>query len=196
MDEIADRLGVESIEPGSNVLVLGPPLIGKQELGLEFLEAGARDGQASLVVTTKDDADRLLEEFDTRLPAQNTDGIGIIDTVTAQQGTVREGDDERVRYASSPGDLTEIGISLTQFLEQFDESGWSGTRVMLHSISTLLMYAELRTVFRFLHVFTGRVRGADAIGLYTMDTGAHDPDAINTIKPLFDDAIKIEDSHS
>jgi len=29
---------------------------------------------------------------------------------------------------------------------------------MVHSLSTLLMYSDLQTVFRFLHVFTGRIR--------------------------------------
>lgn len=60
---------------------------------------------------------------------------------------------------------------------------------MLHSLSTLLMYADLQTVFRFLHVFTGRIQSVGGLGVFTIDADAHDDRTMNTIKQLFDGII-------
>jgi len=64
--------------------------------------------------------------------------------------------------------MTGIGIKLSEYLQEFYETrGVTQNRVLLHSVSTLLMYSDLQTVFRFLHVFTGRIQSADALGAST-----------------------------
>jgi hypothetical protein len=65
--------------------------------------------------------------------------------------------------------------------------------VLLYSLSTLLMYSNLQTVFRFLHVFTGRIQSADALGVYVIDSTAHDDQTMNTLKQLFDGVIDVEE---
>ena len=54
------------------------------------------------------------------------------------------------------------------------------------------MYSNIQTVFRFLHVFTGRVKAAGAIGIYVVEEGMHDDQAIATLKQLFDGVIEIK----
>jgi hypothetical protein len=61
---------------------------------------------------------------------------------------------------------------------------------MVHSLSTLLMYSDLQTVFRFLHVFTGRIQSVDGLGLFCIDSSAHDDQTLNTLKQLFDGLIE------
>ena len=48
------------------------------------------------------------------------------------------------------------------------------------------MYGELQTVFRFLHVFTSRIRSAGLFGLFALDPGMHEEKATNTIRAIFD----------
>jgi hypothetical protein len=60
---------------------------------------------------------------------------------------------------------------------------------VVHSLSTLLMYSNLQTVFRFLHVFTGRIQSVGALGLFAIDSTAHDEQTMNTLKQLFDGVI-------
>jgi KaiC/GvpD/RAD55 family RecA-like ATPase len=89
--------------------------------------------------------------------------------------------------------MTGIGIKLSEFLETFYERrGLQENRVLMHSISTLLMYSDLQTVFRFLHVFTGRIQSADGLGLYVVDSSAHDTQTMNTLKQLFDGVIEVD----
>jgi len=55
------------------------------------------------------------------------------------------------------------------------------------------MYSNLQTVFRFLHVFTGRVQSADALGVFVIDSTAHDQQTMSTLKQLFDGQIEIRE---
>ena len=194
MYDLANVLPEAEIEPGTNVLIAGPPLTGKRQLALDILAAGAVRGDGSIVVTTKDSADKVLEEFDDLKDATGRQNVGVVDCVTKQRGIGTIDDDPRIKYASSPVDMTGIGIKLSEFLQEFYEvRNLTENRILLHSVSTLLMYSNLQTVFRFLHVFTGRVQSADALGIYVIDSTAHDDQTMNTLKQLFDGVIEVED---
>ncbi|MFC7137300.1 RAD55 family ATPase [Halobaculum litoreum] len=183
-----DTLEAE-IEPGSNVLVTGPPLSGKR-VALDVLAEGTRKGEGAIMVTTKDSADRLLSQFEKRESYEGRP-VAVVDTVTRQQGVGDVRDSDRIKYTSSPVDMTGIGIKLSEFLEAFyKDRGIRQNRVMVHSLSTLLMYSDLQTVFRFLHVFTGRIQSVDGLGLYCIDSTAHDDQTMNTLKQLFDGIIE------
>ncbi|WP_339104420.1 recombinase RecA [Haloterrigena salinisoli] len=194
MYDLADALPDAEIDPGTNLLIAGPPLTGKREIAFDILASGANRGNGSIVVTTKDSADKVLETFTDSLDAGVEPDIGVVDCVTKQRGIGTVDDDPRIKYASSPVDMTGIGIKLSEFLQEFYEGhGLTENRVLLHSVSTLLMYSDLQTVFRFLHVFTGRIQSADAMGLYVIDSTAHDDQTMNTLKQLFDAVIELEE---
>lgn len=195
MYDLADVLPDAEIDPGTNVLVAGPPLTGKRRIALDVLASGAAGGDGSIIVTTKDSADKVLSEFSGLVEDVEDADVGIVDCVTKQRGIGTVEDDPRVKYASSPVDMTGIGIKLSEFLQEFYEiRGRKQNRILLHSVSTLLMYSNLQTVFRFLHVFTGRVQSADAMGVYVIDSTAHDDQTMNTLKQLFDAVIEVEES--
>ena len=181
------------IEPGSNVLISGPSMSGKRDLALDVLAEGTDGGEGSIFVTTKDGADRVLELYENRTPYQGKP-VAVVDCVTRQQGVGDVREDDRIKYASSPVDMTRIGIQLSEFLEAFyQERNIRQNRVALHSLSTLLMYSDLQTVFRFLHVFTGRIQSVDGLGLYVIDSSAHDDQTMNTLKQLFDGVVRLDE---
>jgi KaiC/GvpD/RAD55 family RecA-like ATPase len=193
MYELGSSFDVE-IEPGTNLLLSGPAMTGKQSLALDILAEGTGNDEGAIIVTTKDTADRVLENYRTRTDIESAP-IAIVDCVTRQQGVSDAVEDERVKYASSPVDMTGIGIKLSEVLQEFyQERNIERNRVMLHSLSTLLMYSDLQTVFRFLHVFTGRVQSVDGLGLFAIDASAHDDQTMNTLKQLFDGVITTTES--
>lgn len=195
MYTLAGSLDSITVAPGSNLLVLGPAMAGKQRLAHELLAAGAADGEGSIIVSTSDGAEHVIRSFEAALGDETADApIGIVDCVAGDQD--HEGTDEPyvIRYASSPVDMTGIGINLSELLERFhEEEDIEKNRVLLDNISTMLMYANLQTIFRFLHVFTGRVQNVDGLGLYLMDPSAHDAQTLNTVKGLFDGMIEVDD---
>ncbi|WP_247731629.1 RAD55 family ATPase [Halovivax limisalsi] len=194
MYDLADVAVGDELDAGTNVLVAGPPLTGKRDMALDILASGADRGDGSIIVTTKDSAEKILEQFTERCNTTDPD-IGIVDCVTKQRGIGTVDNDPRIRYASSPVDMTGIGIKLSEFLQEFYETrGLTQNRILLHSVSTLLMYSDLQTVFRFLHVFTGRIQSADALGLCVIDSTAHDDQTMNTLKQLFDVVLEVEEN--
>lgn len=188
MYELTPHFDAE-VEPGTNILLTGPPLSGKRSIMMDVLAAGTDRDEGAIVVTTKDGADRVLRDYEKRTPYEGKP-VAVVDCVTRQQGgEIVESD--RIKYASSPVDMTGIGIKLSEFLQAFGDRGIEQNRVMVHSLSTLLMYSDLQTVFRFLHVFTGRVQSVDGLGLYSIDSTAHDDQAMNTLKQLFDGIVTV-----
>ena len=186
----------EEVPPGTNVLVSGPPLSGKRSLCLDILASGVENDEGAIIVTTKDGADRVLSDFETRTPYEDRP-VAVVDCVTRQQGVGDVRDDDRIKYTSSPVDMTGIGIKLSEFLQGFYQNrGIERNRVMLHSLSTLLMYADLQTVFRFLHVFTGRIQSVDGLGVFAIDDSAHDDQTMNTLKQLFDGIVTTQEDGS
>ena len=188
MYELTPHFDAE-VDPGTNILLTGPPLSGKRSMMMDVLAAGTDRDEGAIVVTTKDGADRVLRDYEKRTPYEGKP-VAVVDCVTQQQGgETRESD--RIKYASSPVDMTGIGIKLSEFLQAFGDRGIKQNRVMVHSLSTLLMYSDLQTVFRFLHVFTGRVQSVDGLGLFSIDSTAHDDQTMNTLKQLFDGIVTV-----
>jgi len=179
-----------AVEPGSNLLLSGPALTGKKQLAFDILAAGVRSGEGAIVVSNTDGAKRVFEALENRVDYTDRP-VAVVDCVTRQQGVNEARDDSQVRYTSSPVDMTGVGIKFSELLEEFYErQSIERNRVFLDSLSTLLMYSDLQTVFRFLHVFTGRVQSVDGLGLYAIDSTAHDDKTMNTLKQLFDGVIE------
>jgi KaiC/GvpD/RAD55 family RecA-like ATPase len=188
MYDLSPALDAE-VQPGTNILLAGPPLTGKRALGFDILAAGIDAGDGAVVVSTKDSAQRVLGDLERRFDYEDQP-VAVVDCVTRQQGIKDVTEDERIKYVSSPVDMTGIGIKLSEILEEFYQTREiKHNRVMLHSLSTLLMYSDLQTVFRFLHVFTGRIQSVDGLGLFAIDSTAHDDQTMNTLKQLFDGIV-------
>ncbi|SFS08762.1 KaiC protein [Halomicrobium zhouii] len=188
---LGGRLDGASIRPGTNVLVTGPPLTGKRRLGREILRHGMAAGEGSIVISTHDSAERVEEVF---AAANGTDDdlLGIVDCVTRHVGRSPT-DTDRVRYASSPTDMTGIGIKFAESIEYFQcEHGVEHNRVLLNSVTTLLQYTSLQTVFRFLHALTTRIEEVDAIGVAIVESTVHDEEAMGTIRELFDGVVETD----
>ena len=183
-----------SVDPGTNILISGPPLTGKRRLAMDILAHGAANGEGSVIVTTRDSSDRVLADFRSRLLDPDGADLGVVDCVTQHQGRSAS-DTEVVKYASSPVDMTGIGIKFSEFVEEFySQRDVRKNRVLMDSLSTLLMYSDLQTVFRFMHVFTSRIEDADALGVHVIESTAHDAESMNTMKQLFDGVVEVSES--
>ena len=186
---LGGQLGDTPVSPGTNVLVTGPPLTGKRKLGREILLRGMVNGEGAIVISTLDTAERVRELFGT--PADDTeDLLGIVDCVTEHVGRSPT-ETDTVRYAASPTDMTGIGIKFAELIEYFHcEHGVEHNRVLLNSITTLLQYTSLQTVFRFLHALTTRVGEVDAVGVAVIESTVHDTETMGTIRELFDGVVE------
>lgn len=187
MYDVGDVLPIEGIPSGTNLMIGGPPLSGKAEIGRTIVEHGLRRDDGAIVISTRDDATRLLDQSTVLSDAVSNGHAGVIDCVTQERGeSVR--DREWVRYVSSPGDVTEIGIRTAGFFTALSERGRGSIRGGLLSLPTMLMYTEPRRLFRFLHVFTGKVQSGGHLGLAFTELG--DKETFERFAPLFDGMIQ------
>lgn len=189
--ELDDAIG--GIKKGSNVMFIGPPMSGKEAILNHIMyEGAAKNENAVITVTTRESATHILEWFQQTKLNLPMSKIGIVDCVTKTLGGTAV-DSENIKIASSPVDLTGIGVKISQFFEEFFmKKNIKKIQLHINSLSTILMYSNIQTVFRFLHVFTGRIKAAGAIGIYVIENGMHDEQAIATLKQLFDGMIEIK----
>ena len=68
LTDVLEFDALESVRSGSNVLVSGPAMSGKEDLALSLLADGASDGQGTLAVTTGDSAMNVIDDVLERAP--------------------------------------------------------------------------------------------------------------------------------
>lgn len=194
MYSVDPPLPIESLDPGT-YYVAGPPLSQKDRLVRELLVSGLDDGENGLLISTDRSAEAVERELANLIDPVPTN-FGVVDCISEQSGGPGEGD-QGVAYASSPGDLTGIGMYASRHLQRFDEMAPSPrTRVALDSVSTLLMYEEFQTVLRFLHVLSGRLEVVNALGLFVINTETHEDQVTESILELADGVIEVREQGS
>jgi KaiC/GvpD/RAD55 family RecA-like ATPase len=182
-DALASRF-----DDGTNLLLSGPAMSGKRALLLELLARGEDDGEGSVVVTSRDPAEEVVADYEAA--AGGAPGfLRLVDCVSTQSGSTT--DDDRVRYVSSPGDLTGMGIEFSEVAGSASDGGVDRLRVGFDSLSPLLMYVDIERLFRFLHVFTSQIQSKGWLGVFSVDPESHDDQTINTISQLFDGVLEV-----
>lgn len=186
MFDVGPTLPIDSVPAGTNLLVGGPVMSRKREIVRDVLETGLTADENGLIISTRDSADRVLSSSEVVRTGLAEGRVGIIDCVTRERGgTYRES--ENVRYVATPGEVTEVGIRASGFFQRFDATD-EPVRMTLGSVSTMLMYAEKRRVFRFMNVLTGQIQQHDWLGLTVIETD--DRTAFDTFAPLFDGMVQ------
>jgi len=191
LSNVLNTEAVSDIRPGTSVLIAGPAMTGKESLAKNILADGSHQGEGALVVTTNDSAENVVEDYKQRVSGVSNLQFGVVDC-RAEGSSRSEGDTPpglHLHHVSSPGDLTGIGIGITQILESLHGGGADTGRMALISLSTMLNYTDRETVFKFCHVLSSRLDAASYLGVFTIDTGAHDEQTLQVIKQAFDGLI-------
>ena len=179
-----------------NILVIGPPLTGKAFLARAIMYNGLKDKEAGIYISTKDSGSKIKDKYaKCGLPLdQYEDAYGIVDCISRSLGTGKTETAKNVVLVGSAVDMTGISIAVGQFLEEFwRKKQMKKIRLVIESLSNLLMYSNIQTVYRFLHVFTGKVRAVDGLGIYTIEEGMHDSMVVTTLKQLVQGVIELKE---
>jgi KaiC/GvpD/RAD55 family RecA-like ATPase len=182
-----------TFRPGSNVLIRGPSLAGKRALALALLGGCSRDEEPVVlsVVAAASTVRRRLSEAG---GADASADCYVVDAVHSQvtgRAMIRtDGGDRRTWYASSPNDLTGLGISTMRALAAVRSDG-KRPRVVVDNLSTLLQYNSLERVYRFLHVMNGRVSATGGVTVQVVHADAHTDREVATLAHLFDGVVDV-----
>lgn len=183
--------GFDTVAAGTNVLISGPPMLGKQHLALELLADGPQSGHA-IAVTPDTDGERLRRDYE-GVPNADLEEFHVVDC-TGATGKAAMDDTEAIKYVSSPSDLTGIGMGIVKCTRNVGPDISDGLRLSVLSLSTILQYANDQRVFNFLHTITGRVSAANYLGIATLDPTTQGTQETNTLTSLFDAVIEVREA--
>ena len=169
------------VPPGANLMLLGDLFSGKDILSKEFIREGLKSGEACIFVSTNDPIQETVEEFSD----YDLEHLGMVNCISSRADLPLEFDYiNQVRFVSSPTELATIMAFINEFLDIFKGKDVTGIRIVFDSVSTLLMYSNLKTLYKFLHVLTNTVKNRNAVLLLTMEEGVHDKIEISSLQRL------------
>lgn len=144
----------------------------------------------ALVVALTSTPNRWLERYRARVdrPPANLGFVTTEDTVRASRDS--EGD-IAVRTVSNPGDLTGLGMAISDYLSEWHGDG-NRLVVCLGRLTPLFQYTDMTRLYRFLHVITQRIKHAGGVAYLYLDPAAHDEKTVATLRSLADHIVTPE----
>jgi len=171
-----------TLTDAESVVIAGPPMSGKYDLMHRLLgEAGHR----AIVLSTGHDAERVRTDY-TETTGNDAETVAIVDCVSREQGGEAD-DTELTKYASSPKNLTELGVKFTELAEHWEDQ--PETTVGVHSLSQLLMYWDADRIYQFIRVLLGRTRNQDWLTVAVINSTMHDERTLHTLLDPFDTVV-------
>lgn len=195
MYDTRGALPVGSLPPGTRLLCLSPPLAGGRTVAHRLIASGLDRGEAAVIVSTDRGPDSVRSDVAKHVDASTADGA--LDRLAVVSCTEAGGrtDDPLVEHVTSPSDLTGIGIAFSSLLDRLDTGAAAGLRIVVDSLSSLLVYSGVERVFRFAHAFAGRLADIDAIGLFLLQPGPN-AEQVGTFEGLFDGVLECHETQT
>jgi hypothetical protein len=156
-------------------------MTGRYDLMHRILGAHASGG---LFISTAHDAPTVVEDY-RAVSGVGPERVGVVECTGGDPGE----ETDRVKYGSADN-LTKLGVKFSELFESFYEEGPDPVGVGVHSLSTLLMHADVQTVYQFLQVLTGQVRSVDWPCVAVVNDGSVEAEALATLKHHFDGVIR------
>jgi hypothetical protein len=176
-----------NLSPGSTVLVqCGSQDDRKPVARRDLLGLSASEPRNVLLIQYRPMATDELESI-----ASNAKRVKVISIGSTQ--SVPSSVEETVESVeiNNPNDVTRLGILATSTLDDWAPLA-EQTTVSLNPLDVMLQYKTAEATFRFLHIFLGKLSSRGAISHFFVNPSSSDPQAINTLKPLFDDVVTID----
>jgi KaiC/GvpD/RAD55 family RecA-like ATPase len=175
---------------GSNVLVHGPPFVGKEILVNQFMAEGLMKGIPILWVITDKTAADIREEMHSVISGyEEYEKLGFvryIDSYSRSMGDMTE--DHYCTYIDDPADHPSIAEAVDSIAAEFKE-GHDYYRLAIRSISTLIAYSDPNSTFRFLNPFAGKRKKDRAVSMYVVEKGMHGEQEIQMLGMIMDGMI-------
>jgi hypothetical protein len=194
----ASDAGSRELDQETNVLFLAPSSSHSEEEGCDDLLSAVPTSRANVLgVTYESQGTNRLNawEFEEETPARiSLINVGDFTRSSASRPSKNALPPERIEVNTvlDPSDLTTLGIRISEQLSEWESTDEQPV-VCFHSLTDLLEATELNRAFRFLHLLTRRLSSAGAIAHFHLDPEAYDEKTVETLRPLFDAVLEIDE---
>jgi len=176
---------------GCNVLIHGPPFVGKEVMVGQFMAEGVKKGIPIIWVLTDKTPDDIRNEMKFILSGyEEYENIGLVKYVDLYSMTMElKTDDPNTIYLEDPADHSKISFTVDEIAKEIKENDYEYYRLAFRSLSTLIAYSDPVSTFRFLGPFCGKRKRDNAVCLYTLEKGMHGDQEIQMISSVMDGMI-------
>lgn len=172
----------------STVILIGPPGVGKTTFLNQFIHTGIEEGESGLYLTLDNDPDEVAEKasfFGWDFDGAAGDSLAFIDGYSW-----REGEPIDAEFAiEGPSDLNQMNMTIADAMRSI---GGGRKRVVMDSISTLILYTDANSAVKFLQVVSAKSKAANGCLLITLEEGVHDKKTVSTLNYVADGMIKMK----
>jgi KaiC/GvpD/RAD55 family RecA-like ATPase len=178
----------------TNTLLYAAPFIGKDIIMKYYALAGLQNGEPVIFVLTDRsfmDMKKEMDQLDDDYAAYEDEGmVRYIDVYSKSVELDETG--PHVTFVDSPVNREQITASIIKAEKAFTQE-YEQHRLILDSLSTLIVYADAKAVFRFLQVVSGTCQRMGSTSIFTMTRGMHEELEVQTIKHLMDGVIEMKE---
>lgn len=180
-----------------NVLLAAPAFRGSASRACaRLLSEDSRPPPPLIGVTFRQTPDRWLAAYAERLPELPED-VWLVcagEHVRSATGDPIDGPQGiTIRTVESPGNLTKLGVALTECIPEAADGDGPAARLCFESIGTLYQHADGRTVYQFLQVLSNHVSAHDVRAHYHVDPAAIDERDFGRLETLFDAVVRVSE---
>lgn len=185
-----DDLLLGGIPFGSNVLIHGPPFIGKEVMVNQFIAEGLKKGIPAIWVVTDKTPNDIREEMKFVLSGyEEYEHLGLVRYVDSYSRSMGDTTvDPYTVYIEEPTDHDKIMEAVEKITKEYKEK-YEYYRLAFRTISTLIAYSDINSAFRFLSPFCGRRKKDKAVSLYVVEKGMHSEQEIQMLGSIMDGMI-------
>ncbi len=192
-----DELLQGGLPPITNTLLYAAPFIGKDIIAKYYALAGLQNGEPIIFVLTDRsfmDMKEEMQQLDDDFARYEEDGmVRYIDVYSKSVELDETG--PHVTFVDSPVNREQITASIIKAEKAFTDE-YERHRLILDSVSTLVVYSDAKAVFRFLQVVSGTCQRMGSTSIFTMTRGMHEELEVQTIKHLMDGVIEMKEEGS
>ena len=180
---------------GANVLLTGPPFIGKEVLIERFIVEGITKGIPAVLILS----DASPQEMRTALAphvssVEEYERLGLlkyIDAYSIPMGVEHEEDNENVAYLKDATAYQDIIAAMDKFSKSLSKKH-DYFRVIVVSISTFITYSDVKATYGFLQKLTGRLKRSNCVALFPIDEGMHTQTDIQMLGHVMDGSFQFK----
>ncbi|MCU0861428.1 MAG: hypothetical protein MUE65_03820 [Methanomassiliicoccales archaeon] len=185
-----DDLLLGGIPFGSNVLIHGPPFIGKEIMIAQFVSEGLKKGVPCIWVITDKTPKDIREEMRGIISGyEEYERLGLVKYIDSYSRSMGEAaDDPHAIYIDEPTDHDAIMEATDRVAKEFKEKH-KYYRLAFRSVSTIIAYSDPNTAFRFLNPFCGRRKRDGAVSMYVIEKGMHGEQEIQMLGSIMDGMV-------
>jgi len=188
-----DKVIGEGLPVGACVLLITPPMIESNLFCIEFVYRGILNQEPGLIVTMDHSPEDLkikaikygwsLAQGEQNKILKWVDGYSI----NANKDVKSTDTIKRISGSIALSDLT---IGMSQIQRDFHQLT-DHYRFVFDSLSTLFIYNDPTTIYRFLRVIVSKLRASGGLGFFTLGQGMHDQQIEMTLKHMMDGTIEL-----